>query len=102
MVPVGVTLGMPFPTGLRLVGKPPSPLVPRAQAWAVNGFFTVIGSVGAMILGYVLGFTTVPITAAARYAAALAAIRPIGPGGLAQTSSDRAEEFAVAGRQYSD
>jgi hypothetical protein len=73
VAPLGALLGVPFPMGLRIVGKEASPLVP--WAWAVNGFFTVIGSVGAMILGMVLGFTAVLIIAAACYAVALIAIR---------------------------
>jgi hypothetical protein len=44
-------------------------------AWAVNGFFTVIGSIGAMILGMILGFTAVFFIAAACYAVGLLAIR---------------------------
>jgi len=44
-------------------------------AWAVNGFFTVIGSIGAMILGMILGFAAVFFIAAACYAVALLAIR---------------------------
>ena len=73
VAPLGVLLGVPFPTGLRLVGKEASPLVP--WAWAVNGFFTVIGSVGAVILGMALGFNAVFIIAALCYAAAFVAIR---------------------------
>jgi hypothetical protein len=73
VAPLGVLLGVPFPTGLRLVGEVAPPLVP--WAWGVNGFFTVIGSVGAMILGMALGFTAVLVIAAACYAAALIAIR---------------------------
>ena len=84
VAPVGVMLGIPFPTGLRLVGKAASPLVP--WAWAVNGFFTVIGSVGAMILGMILGFTAVLIIAAGCYAAALIAIRWAQPGRIVQAS----------------
>ena len=44
-------------------------------AWAVNGFFTVIGSVGGMILGMALGFTAVFLIAAGCYASALIAIK---------------------------
>jgi hypothetical protein len=55
--PVGICLGMPFPIGLRIVGKEAEPLVP--WAWAVNGFFTVVGSVGAAILGMTFGFKVV-------------------------------------------
>lgn len=73
IAPLGVLLGMPFPTGLRMVGKEAPALVP--WAWAVNGFFTVIGSVAAMILGMALGFTAVFIIAAGCYTGALIAIR---------------------------
>lgn len=73
VAPLGSVLGAPFPTGLRLVGKEASALVP--WAWAVNGFFTVIGSGGAAILGMVLGFTVVLIIAAVCYMAAFIAIR---------------------------
>jgi spermidine synthase len=73
VVPLGVLLGVPFATGLRVLGKEASCLVP--WAWAVNGFFTVIGSVGAMILGMALGFTVVLIIAAACYGVAFIAIR---------------------------
>jgi hypothetical protein len=72
VAPLGVLLGMPFPTGLRLLNQEASPLV--SWAWAVNAFFTVIGSVGAMILGMAVGFTAVFAVAAACYGAALMAI----------------------------
>jgi hypothetical protein len=72
VAPLAVALGVPFSTGLRLVDKEAPPLVP--WAWAVNGFFTVIGSVGAIILGMALGFTAVFITAAVCYATAFIAI----------------------------
>jgi Spermine/spermidine synthase domain len=73
IAPLGVLLGVPFPIGLRVIGKEASSLVP--WAWAVNSFFTVIGSAGAVILGMILGFTAVFIIAAASYAVALIAIR---------------------------
>jgi len=73
IAPLGVSLGVPFATGLRLVGREALQLVP--WAWAVNGFFTVIGSVGAMILGMALGFTAVLTIAAVCYAVGMVAIR---------------------------
>ncbi len=72
VAPLGVILGMPFPTGLRIVASEASPLVP--WAWGVNGFFTVIGSIIAMILGMALGFTAVLMLAGACYLGALVAI----------------------------
>ncbi len=72
IAPVGVLLGMPFPTGLRLVGVESPALVP--WAWGVNGFFTVIGSVAATLLGMVFGFRVVLALAGGCYLASLAAI----------------------------
>jgi hypothetical protein len=72
IAPLGVLLGMPFPTGLTLVGQEAAQLVP--WAWGVNGFFTVIGSVSALILGMAFGFKIVLIIAAVCYALALAAV----------------------------
>ena len=72
LAPVGLLLGMPFPIGLRVLGEEDSLLVP--WAWAINAFFTVIGSVSAMILGMILGFTAVEMISAACYGTALVAI----------------------------
>jgi spermidine synthase len=77
IAPLGILLGVPFSTGLRVVGNEAPQLVP--WAWAANGFFTVIGSVGAMILGMILGLTAVFVIAAACYSAAWIAIRRGGP-----------------------
>lgn len=65
VAPLGLVLGMPFPLGLRVVGAGAPSLVP--WAWGVNGFFTVIGSVTAMLLGMMFGFTTVLLVAGACY-----------------------------------
>lgn len=80
VAPLGIILGVPFSTGLRFVGDVAPPLVP--WAWAVNGFFTVIGSVGAIILGMAFGFTSVLIIAAVCYTAAMIAIRSLQHGAV--------------------
>jgi spermidine synthase len=72
LAPLGILLGMPFPTGLRIVSAEASVLVP--WSWGVNGFFTVIGTVTALILGMSFGFTTVLLVGALCYLIALAAI----------------------------
>jgi hypothetical protein len=43
-------------------------------AWGVNGFFTVIGAVGALMLGMAFGFKVVLALAAGCYLMALAAM----------------------------
>lgn len=72
LAPLGILLGMPFPTGLRILGGEARALVP--WAWGVNGFFTVIGTVGALILGMAFGFKVVLVIASLCYLAALLAI----------------------------
>jgi len=72
LAPLGVLLGMPFPVGLRLVSEQAQSLIP--WAWGVNGFFTVIGTITALILGMALGFKLVLVFAALTYVLAFAAI----------------------------
>ncbi|HTQ65031.1 MAG TPA: hypothetical protein VMI12_09545 [Puia sp.] len=57
VMPFGILLGMPFPLGITLVGNKSPALIP--WAWGVNGFFTVIGSVLALILSMMIGFQAV-------------------------------------------
>jgi SAM-dependent methyltransferase len=61
----GLFLGMPFPTGLRVFQQRAPALVP--WAWAVNGYASVLGSVGAIILAMTLGFKVTLGIAAALY-----------------------------------
>lgn len=72
IAPLGMLLGMPFPTGLRIIATRAPGLIP--WAWAVNSFFTVVGSIGAMILGMAFGFNAVLEIGAACYMAALLSI----------------------------
>jgi len=72
IAPLGFVLGMPFPRGLRIVGEEAPELMP--WAWGVNGFFTVIGSIAAVIFGMAFGFRFVLGVAAACYIVGLAAI----------------------------
>jgi hypothetical protein len=70
LAPLGLLLGVPFPTGLRAAAADAGALVP--WAWGVNGFFTVTGSVAALILGMAFGFLAVLTAAGACYLVALA------------------------------
>ena len=73
VAPLGLVLGMPFPLGLVVVGAGAPALLP--WAWGVNGFFTVIGSVVAMLMGMMFGFSTVLIVAGGCYFMSLLAAR---------------------------
>jgi Spermine/spermidine synthase domain len=72
VAPLGFVLGMPFPLGLRLATQRSSAL--GSWAWGVNGFFTVIGTVLALMLGMIIGFRLVLFTACLCYASGLVAM----------------------------
>jgi len=82
LLPLGLVLGMPFPLGLRQAGINMPEAIP--WAWGLNAVASVVGSVGAMILATITGFTGVLLAAAAAYlvAAGLDPARPSvgGPG----------------------
>jgi hypothetical protein len=69
LCPLGIFLGMPFPTGIRAVSGESNSFIP--WAWGVNGFFTVIGSVSAVILGMMFGLKIVILLAGLCYLAAM-------------------------------
>jgi len=72
LTPLAISLGMPFPLGLRIVSSEAEPLIP--WAWGVNGFFTVIGTVTALILAMSLGFRIVLLLGGVSYLVAWIAI----------------------------
>jgi spermidine synthase len=78
LVPLGVAMGMPFPTGLRALTAIPS--VSRGQfdkdsavewAWAMNAAASVLGSVLAMVIAIQFGLTVTLVCGAIAYLAAL-------------------------------
>ncbi|HEY5534768.1 MAG TPA: hypothetical protein VIL99_07535 [Ignavibacteria bacterium] len=69
IAPLGFFMGMPFPVGMSFIDD--SEKHYSAFAWAVNGFFSVIGSVLAMILAMTFGFRFVFVFSAVVYSIAL-------------------------------
>jgi hypothetical protein len=63
--PLGVALGMYFPTGLELLRRLEPRLIP--WAWAVNGVASVAATVLAVILAMEIGFSNVALVAAGAY-----------------------------------
>lgn len=78
VAPLGFVLGMPFPLGLRLAMQRSSAL--GSWAWGVNGFFTVIGTVLALMLGMMIGFRMVLLLACACYLGGLLATTRLSSG----------------------
>lgn len=73
LAPAAFVMGMPFPSGLRLLSARSAPLVP--WAFGVNGGASVLASVVGILVAMVAGFTTVFALAALCYAAAWVAGR---------------------------
>jgi hypothetical protein len=93
LAPLGLCLGMFMPLGLRAV----SALTPLAEeyvawAWAVNGFFSVIGSVLTTILSMTFGFRAVQLSALGLYAIAAIAFVRLSSTASAPTPIDLSED----------
>jgi len=73
LFPLGFAMGMPFPTGIRLAERLDRILIP--WAFAANGCASVLGSILAVILAMLVGFSMVIGIAAVVYLAAFAVIR---------------------------
>lgn len=69
ILPLGLLMGIPFPSGLTVAGQSDSRLV--AIAWGINGIFSVVGSVGAIAIALSTGFSTVWIVGSSVYLLAM-------------------------------
>jgi hypothetical protein len=65
LVPIGVVLGVPMPTGLRLLSRTAPQMV--AWAWGINGALSVLGATLAIFVAMNWGFRTTLIAASATY-----------------------------------
>ncbi|HSM54879.1 MAG TPA: hypothetical protein VK879_01890 [Candidatus Sulfomarinibacteraceae bacterium] len=72
LAPLGYFMGIPFAGGLRIVERYDPSLVP--WAWAINGSFSVISAVLAVMIALSWGFSAVLWVGAAAYAGALLAL----------------------------
>jgi spermidine synthase len=70
IAPLGLLMGLPFPTGLRAAGAESRELVP--WAWSVNGGASVLGSSLTVLVSMTYGFTPAMLLGAFAYATALA------------------------------
>jgi MFS family permease len=73
VMPAGVLMGIPFPLGISVIGSTAPHLVP--WAWAVNGCFSVIAPILAIILALSTGYQFVLQCGATAYMAAFWLIR---------------------------
>ena len=71
LLPIGVVLGIPMPTGLRLLSRTAPQMV--AWAWGMNGALSVVGATLAIFIAMNWGFTVALLTASATYVLATVA-----------------------------
>jgi hypothetical protein len=64
----GFMMGMPMPSGIRLLSAQGRHII--SWGWAINSFFTVVGSALSVILASIYGFGTIFYIATALYALA--------------------------------
>src|SRR6266849_14850 len=87
LVPLGLAMGMPFPTGLRALAGSPVPEFPGPAesgnlvewAWAMNAASSVLGSVVAIIIAIQFGLNATLATGAAAYLLALGLVATLRP-----------------------
>ncbi len=72
IAPAGFVMGIPFPTGLRLLEARHQPSV--RWAWSLNAAASVLGSVGALILALYLGLVQTMLIGGGLYLCALLVI----------------------------
>lgn len=73
LMPVGFLMGIPFPTGLKLLGERNKSLIP--WAWAINGCFSVLAPILTMALAMAIGFKGVLWLGAIAYLSAFVLLR---------------------------
>ncbi len=61
-------MGMPFPMGMRALPDAARPLVP--WAWAINGWMSVVASLGTVLVARMWGYTDGFLVALAAYGVA--------------------------------
>jgi len=71
LVPMGIALGIPMPTGLRILASRAPQLV--AWAWGMNGALSVLGATLAIFIAMNWGFQVALLTASATYLVGLCA-----------------------------
>jgi hypothetical protein len=65
LMPAGIMMGMPFPLGIAVLGTASPRLIP--WAWAVNGCFSVLAPILAIMLALSAGFHVVLLAGAMMY-----------------------------------
>jgi hypothetical protein len=77
LVPLGFAMGMPFPTGLRVLGQSLADQTTIEWAWAMNAASSVLGSVLAMVIAIQFGLNITLACGALAYLVAFSLVRTL-------------------------
>jgi hypothetical protein len=83
LAPLAFAMGIPFPIGLRTLGRDAAPLIP--WAWGINGCASVVSAVSTPLLAVEIGFSGLIAVAATGYLT-LPVIRLTAPGAVTPQS----------------
>ena len=72
-MPLGLLMGIPFPTGLKILGEKNESLIP--WAWAINGCLSVLAPVLTIMLAIIIGFKIVLWLGAVTYVMAFITLK---------------------------
>ena len=72
VAPLGFVMGMPFPTGLRMIGKSSPSSIP--WAWAVNGWASIVAAVITVIIARLFGYSWSVTAGIAAYGSAVVCV----------------------------
>jgi hypothetical protein len=73
LTPIGLLLGVPMPTGLRLLQARAPQMV--SWAWGINGALSVLGATLAIFIAMNWGFRATLLVASGTYLAGFAALK---------------------------
>jgi hypothetical protein len=73
LMPLGLLMGIPFPTGLKILSEENKSLIP--WAWAINGCFSVLSPILTIMLAMAIGFKMVLWLGALVYTMAFITLR---------------------------
>ena len=97
LVPIGMLLGIPMPTGLRLLRARAPEMV--AWAWGINGALSVLGATLAIFIAMNWGFQITLLAASATYLVGFAALRVATKPAPKAVSLNGVEALNVASRR---
>ncbi len=75
LAPLSFLMGIPFPSGIRVVSGSSPDLIP--WVWSINGFASVVGSILAIMVAISWGYSMVLVWASIIYMVGLLGIWPL-------------------------